>query len=68
MQGLPTLVVLDEKKKVITTRGREFAMKDPEGAKYPWRPQVRRPTSSTEKLKLVISRITVRACSLTLMR
>jgi hypothetical protein len=57
-------VVLDEKKKVITTRGREFAMKDPEGAKYPWRPQVRLSTLSTS---FCVERWTFSRCPLTLM-
>jgi hypothetical protein len=33
------LVILDEDRKVITTKGRDFALKDPEGEKFPWHPQ-----------------------------
>jgi nucleoredoxin len=39
VRGLPSLVILDEDRQVITTKGREFALKDPEGAKFPWHPQ-----------------------------
>lgn len=41
VQGLPTLITFDDKRRPITTRGREFAVKDPEGLKYPWHPEVR---------------------------
>ncbi len=39
VRGLPSLVLLDEDRQVITTKGREFALKDPQGAKFPWHPQ-----------------------------
>lgn len=39
VRGLPSLVILDEDRQVITAKGREFVLKDPEGAKFPWHPQ-----------------------------
>lgn len=39
VRGLPSLVILDEERKVITAKGRDFVLKDPEGAKFPWHPQ-----------------------------
>jgi nucleoredoxin len=39
VRSLPTLLLLDEDRKLITARGREFATKDPEGLKFPWRPE-----------------------------
>lgn len=39
VRGLPSLVILDEDRQVITAKGREFALKDPEGLKFPWHPQ-----------------------------
>lgn len=39
VKGLPTLVLLDEEREVITSKGRDFVLKDPEGAKFPWYPQ-----------------------------
>ena len=39
VSGIPTLVVLDENNKVITTNGRGAVDKDPEGAEFPWKPK-----------------------------
>jgi len=39
VRGLPSLVLLDENREVITTKGRDFVLKDPEGLKFPWYPQ-----------------------------
>jgi hypothetical protein len=36
---VPTLVLVDEEGKVITTTGTNYVMKDPEGARFPWGPQ-----------------------------
>jgi len=39
VRGLPCLVLLDENREVITTKGRDFVLKDPEALKFPWYPQ-----------------------------
>ncbi|KAG2500528.1 hypothetical protein HYH03_001305 [Edaphochlamys debaryana] len=39
VEGIPTLVVLDEAGQVITTEGAAAVMADPTGARFPWRPQ-----------------------------
>lgn len=39
MEGIPTLVVLDEQFKVITTEGTAAVISDAEAARFPWRPQ-----------------------------
>eukprot|EP00624_Nannochloropsis_granulata_P001366 evm.model.NODE_16644_length_5819_cov_17.997078.1 len=39
VRGLPSLVLLDENREVITTKGRDFVLKDPEGLNFPWYPQ-----------------------------
>lgn len=39
VEGIPTLIVLDEDFKVITPQGRGAVSADPEGSKFPWRPQ-----------------------------
>ena len=39
MEGIPTLVVLDEQFNVITTDGREAVASDIECTRFPWRPQ-----------------------------
>jgi nucleoredoxin len=36
VNGIPTLVVLDEKNNIITTSGRGSVAADPEGHKFPW--------------------------------
>jgi len=38
VQGIPTLVVLDNQAQVITKEGRKAVMNDPEGKKFPWIP------------------------------
>jgi nucleoredoxin len=38
VQGIPTLVILDEEGGTITADGREALLGDPAGAKFPWRP------------------------------
>ena len=35
-KGIPTLVILDEDRNVITTEARMSVMRDPEGAEFPW--------------------------------
>jgi nucleoredoxin len=47
VEGIPTLVVLDPQGKVITSKGREAASSDPEGAEFPWRPK---PVNSLESV------------------
>jgi len=37
VDGIPTLVILDENDKVITTNGRAAVAADPQGANFPWR-------------------------------
>ncbi|KAI0215678.1 Nucleoredoxin [Lamellibrachia satsuma] len=39
VQGIPTLILLDEKNDLITTNGRTVVMKDPEGKEFPWPPK-----------------------------
>lgn len=39
VEGIPTLVVLDEQGRVITTEGVDAVRADPTGARFPWRPQ-----------------------------
>lgn len=39
VQGIPTLVILDEKNKVLTRNGRLEIVDDPEGLNFPWRPR-----------------------------
>ncbi len=39
VQGIPTLVVLDEDDKVITKGGRGAVDADPDGLEFPWRPK-----------------------------
>ena len=39
VDGIPTLIVLDENRKVITTEGRGAVGSDPEGAEFPWKPK-----------------------------
>lgn len=38
VQGIPTLVILDEEGRTITTDGRSALADDPTGANFPWRP------------------------------
>merc|ERR1711939_132353 len=45
VEGIPTLVVLDRQGNVVTTKGREAAMADPEGSEFPWQPK---PVNSLE--------------------
>ena len=40
MDGIPTLVVLSEQYKTITTKGVGAVSSDPEGADFPWHPKV----------------------------
>ena len=37
--GIPTLVILDEQRKTITTQGRGAVNGDPEGNEFPWYPK-----------------------------
>lgn len=39
VSGIPTLVVLDEHNRIITSRGRGVVASDPEGLKFPWYPE-----------------------------
>lgn len=39
VSGIPTLVLLDEEGKVLTTDGRSVLSNDPMGAEYPWKPK-----------------------------
>lgn len=39
MQGIPTLVVLDENAKIITTDARGKVMQDPAASGFPWAPK-----------------------------
>lgn len=39
VDGIPTLVVLDENGKTITTNGRAAVSHDPEGKEFPWKPK-----------------------------
>jgi len=39
VQGIPTLVLLDEDGNVITTDARSAVSKDPEGENFPWKPK-----------------------------
>eukprot|EP00735_Rhodelphis_limneticus_P009536 TRINITY_DN2797_c0_g1::TRINITY_DN2797_c0_g1_i2::g.27672::m.27672 TRINITY_DN2797_c0_g1::TRINITY_DN2797_c0_g1_i2::g.27672 ORF type:complete len:422 (+),score=143.17,sp/Q503L9/NXN_DANRE/39.18/1e-95,sp/Q503L9/NXN_DANRE/43.04/3e-40,Thioredoxin_8/PF13905.1/6.3e-31,Thioredoxin_8/PF13905.1/2.5e-31,Thioredoxin_8/PF13905.1/3.2e+03,AhpC-TSA/PF00578.16/1.3e-09,AhpC-TSA/PF00578.16/3.7e-13,Thioredoxin_2/PF13098.1/2e-09,Thioredoxin_2/PF13098.1/1.4e-12,Thioredoxin/PF00085.15/8.8e-06,Thioredoxin/PF00085.15/0.33, len=39
VQGIPTFVILDEDRKVVTTEAREALGSDPEGAEFPWHPK-----------------------------
>merc|ERR1711939_247182 len=39
VDGIPMLVVLDEERNVITTKGRGAVGADPEGAEFPWHPK-----------------------------
>ncbi len=39
MDGIPTLVVLDEELKLITANGTAAVAADPEGGNFPWRPK-----------------------------
>jgi len=39
VRGIPTLVILDENGKTLTTDGRTAIMEDPSGADFPWRPK-----------------------------
>ncbi|KAG2426987.1 hypothetical protein HXX76_012771 [Chlamydomonas incerta] len=45
VEGIPTLVVLDEEFKVITTEGTAAVASDAECARFPWRPQPLEPLS-----------------------
>jgi len=47
VEGIPTLVVLDRQGSVVTTKGREAAMADPEGSEFPWQPK---PVNSLESV------------------
>jgi len=37
--GIPTLVIVDENRKPITTQGRGAVNGDPEGKEFPWHPK-----------------------------
>ena len=37
--GIPTLVVVDENRKLITTQGRGAVNGDPDGKEFPWHPK-----------------------------
>ena len=39
VEGIPTLVILDKDRKVVTLDGRSSAMMDPEGKDFPWYPK-----------------------------
>jgi nucleoredoxin len=39
VDGIPTLVILDENHKIITSEGRGAVSSDPEGAEFPWLPK-----------------------------
>ena len=39
VEGIHTLVVLDESNRVITTNGHAAVGADPEGKEFPWRPK-----------------------------
>jgi nucleoredoxin len=39
VQGIPTVVILDENGKVITSEGRESIGDDPDGSDFPWHPK-----------------------------
>lgn len=39
VEGIPTLIILDENGKVITTNGRGAVSSDPEGKEFPWKPK-----------------------------
>jgi len=39
VDGIPSLIVIGEDGKVITTRGREAVAEDPDGLQFPWTPQ-----------------------------
>ncbi|CEM09946.1 unnamed protein product [Vitrella brassicaformis CCMP3155] len=49
--SLPTLVLLDENRQIITKQGRALLASDPQGKKFPWRPKpVTDLAENTEKM------------------
>ena len=39
VNGIPTLVILDENDNIVTVNGRAAVARDPDGAGFPWKPK-----------------------------